>query len=128
MNLEGMQFRSKYLLKSSTGLIFDIQTSLDGRYIKLMTGTTGNMQAAMIEILSSSSDFLRISCDQGELTIPLTRAADVIVGIAPPKPMFYPRSASLPEVLTHLDPQDVGHIMQQNMVCGYIPTKGNGMI
>ena len=123
-----MQFRSKYLLQSSTGLIFDIQTSLDGRYIKLMTGTTGNMQAAMIEDLSSSTDYLRISCNQGELTIPLTRAVDVIVGIAPPKPMFYPRSAQSPEVLMHADPQDVGHIMAQNMVRGFIPTKGNGMI
>lgn len=57
------------------------------------------------------------------MTIPLTRAADVIVGIAPPKPMFYSKSAELPEVLTHADPQDVGHIMAQNMVRGFIPNK-----
>lgn len=118
-----MEFHSKYVLRSAAGRVFDIQTSTDNRFMRLMTGSTGNMQTAAIDKFAVS-DSLIVSWKDGEITIPLVRAVDLPVGVVPPRPMFFPRTADLPEPLHHIDPQDPGHLMENNMVPGaYSPTQ-----
>ncbi len=113
-----MRFRTKYLLKSESGRVFDYQTTFDGCDVRLLTGTIGNMQEVAIDDMSRTTDSLNISCNEGDITIPLTRAVDLPIGVVPPKPMLFPRTADLPEVLYHADPQDAGHLMGQSMIPG----------
>lgn len=116
-----MEFRTKYLLRSSeTGRVFDIQTSPDGRFTRLLTGTTGNMQIVAIDEIAVS-DSLFISWKGGYITIPMIRAVDLPVGVISPRPMFFPTTADLPEPLHHVNPQEIGHIMQNSMVPGAYP-------
>lgn len=116
-------FKTEYLLKSASGRVFEIKKSTDGRYRKLLAGTQGNMQEVYINQVVQS-DKLTVSSALGDIVVPLVRAIDLPVGVIAPKPMFYPDTADLPEILYHQDPTSPTWTYEHNMTPGlYAYTK-----